>query len=282
MKLVIIILNYKTFLDTERLVTHLLSEAFDSAKILIVDNKSPNESFAYLCKRFEGLNNVDVIQSPENGGFAKGNNYGLRYAEIYNPEFVCVINNDVYFSKSTIVNLIEDFRIIKYGAIAPIQYLPNKKPANFTNLDFPTFVSDLKSYLIHKKIPLIKYESNTGFSNLQRVGLIPGAFIFMNYHIAQMVDFFDESTFLFCEERFLARRLMDKGYKCYIDINTKYVHEHSKTISSEKTYIQQLLLIRESKIKYYKKYEPYIKVVIISIISILNIRFKQLCYKLFK
>ena len=102
MKVLFLILNYKTYQETIGLTEKLCEEGLIDKHVLIVDNASPNNSFEILRKQFDGYKNVEVIASPENGGFAKGNNFGLRYAKKYNPQYVCIINNDVLFSMATI------------------------------------------------------------------------------------------------------------------------------------------------------------------------------------
>lgn len=75
----IVILNYKTYLDTERLVGDILSRRIKhDIRIVIVDNASPNESFEYLNNALKNLDQIEIIQSSCNAGFAKGNNVGLR------------------------------------------------------------------------------------------------------------------------------------------------------------------------------------------------------------
>ena len=52
----IVILNYKTYLDTERLVGDILSRRIKhDIRIVIVDNASPNESFEYLNNALKNL-----------------------------------------------------------------------------------------------------------------------------------------------------------------------------------------------------------------------------------
>lgn len=80
-KVLFLILNYKSYLDTIRVTDELLEAKRRDSKIIIVDNASPNESFQKISEAFSENDLVDVIQSRENGGYAKGNNYGLRYAK---------------------------------------------------------------------------------------------------------------------------------------------------------------------------------------------------------
>ena len=124
MKTVFLILNYQTYTDTIELVNELLSQEIGNRKIVIVDNCSPNGSYGHLQQEFANSIYVDVIQSGYNGGYAKGNNFGLLYIEKYAPEFVCIINNDVHFSLATIKKMEDMYaNLDNVGIISPTQYL---------------------------------------------------------------------------------------------------------------------------------------------------------------
>jgi GT2 family glycosyltransferase len=254
MKVLFLILNYKTYKETISLTEKLYEEGLDDKFILIVDNASPNESYKELCKQVGGLKNVEVIASPENGGFAKGNNYGLRHAKKYSPEYVCIINNDVLFSMETIVHLCEWYeRIPNVAFIAPRQILPGGKEALFPNMDVPTLWTDLSLCNPFNK-KLHHYVENSEIKGVNEIGIIPGAFIFTNYSLFESLGFFDECTFLFCEERFIAKNAQLAGLKNYIILNETYLHNHSTTIKNEASIKKQRKMINEGRLLYHEKY----------------------------
>lgn len=260
-KVLYLILNFKTYSDTIRVTNELLQTERTDFKILIVDNASPNESYNEISKFFAGNELVEVILSPENGGYAKGNNFGLRYAKKYNPEYVCIMNNDVHFSWETINALIDIYPKLDSAAlITPIQYLPNNKIAPLSSLKVPNFLYDLRLYSLFFRNKAHKYISNSKFDNVQQIGLVPGAFMLANYNVLKKVGFFNECTFLFCEERFLAKEIELKGYKNYAILDLKYIHEHSKTISTETSRKRQQDLMFEGRSLYIQKYGKYPKI----------------------
>lgn len=267
-----LILNYKTYKDTVRVVEELVTSGMPNIRILIVDNASPNNSLNILRDRYNGSSIVDVISSGENGGYAKGNNFGLRYAKRYAPEFVCVMNNDVHFTKETIYSLIDTYRILnKPAVISPVQYLPNNERAKFPSLlSLPSFISDAK-YLLGLSTKFHEYVANTDMPNIQEVAIIPGAFLFIKYDVFEQIGFFDERTFLFCEERFLARKVKDSGFSNYLVLDLSYLHEHSKTISSEASEKKQRELIQDGRIEYAKKYYMPLNMVKVNLLRLLYI-----------
>ena len=266
----IVILNYKTYLDTEKLVNEITAmECRHDLYIQVVDNASPNESYEYLSKKLK-QSNVNVYLNDSNSGFAKGNNVGLRLLKNIAPDFSLILNNDIHFESSLFDKLVDTYNAIgDCGAISPIQKLPNGKNEKFLSLMHPTFGMDLRSYtlFLSRKKKYWEYKENTGYPNIQEAPIIPGCFIFMDYRLFESIGFFDESTFLFCEERFLAKKLYDIGKKNYILLDCSYIHDHSKTIKQEVSSLNQKKLIRNGHIAFTKKHRsmPLLKTTLIKI-----------------
>jgi GT2 family glycosyltransferase len=98
------------------------------------------------------------------------------------------------------------------------------------------------------------FKSNTKWSNVQKVGYVPGALLFTKYTTFENLGFFDEGTFLFCEERFTGKVVMDAGLNNYIITDLTYLHEHSKTIKNEASDKKQRQWIHEGRLKYHTIY----------------------------
>lgn len=257
-KVLYLILNYKTYSDTIRVTNELLQTAREDFKILIVDNASPNESFEAMSKAFADNDIVEVIMSPENGGYAKGNNFGLKYAHKFNPLYVCIINNDVHFSWDTVDAMCDIYEKVDNPAlISPVQKLPGGKCPDFIEFKVPDLFYDLRMNTIFCKPKFHKYFSNTRWPNVQKVGYLPGALLFTKYSVFEKLGFFDESTFLFCEERFMGRAVEQAGLNNYVIFDLEYIHEHSKTINSEASSRKQRQFIHEGRKKYYDRYSRF-------------------------
>lgn len=281
MKILFLILNYKTFNDTIKLANEILDENYDDYKILIVDNASPNNSYEYLSNAFGSNDFVDVIYSPENGGYAKGNNYGLRHAKKYNAEYVCIINNDVHFSKDTIECLISIWGDLEKPAIiSPVQMLRGNQVAIFRTLSIPSLTDDIMCYFpFVKRSPVIKeYKEDKKGSNSMKVDYVPGAFLFTKFKIFEDLGFFDEDTFLFGEEKMLAKKIQLKGLNCYIITSLRYLHEHSKTINQEASSARQRTFLHHARLQYAKKYRnnPTLCTLILKIANLFNIIYFKL------
>ena len=255
---VYIILNYKTYLMTETLIDELLSEGIGEDRIVVVDNASPNNAAEYLKARYTEVACVDVVCSEKNGGFAYGNNVGLRFAKRYDPKYVTVINNDVHFSTAVIDKLISRYEALDdAGMIAPKQLDENGHEVIFQELRVPDFWFDVRSYLFFLRNKRHKYLENCGVDGVQRVGIVPGAFMLTDYAWFESVGFFDEFTFLFGEERYLGLKAQKTGRTNYIILNESYRHCTNSTIRFKFSNDERERLIFSNRLDYIDRCEHY-------------------------
>lgn len=104
-----ILVNYNNPKDTIAAVNSLRKQSVPFHKILITDNNSSDDSVEILRKEFT-IDDVEILQSKENRGFAFGNNFALKYA-MANLEFdfFLMINNDTISDENLNKNFIEYF-----------------------------------------------------------------------------------------------------------------------------------------------------------------------------
>lgn len=285
----IVILNYKTYIDTENLVNNILSQnSCYKIYIQIVDNASPNESYEYLQAKFADMANVDVFYNPINSGFARGNNVGLRLLKDKEVEYALILNNDIRFDLKVLEELEDVYnRIPNVGIVSPLQRLPNNELETFDSLKCESFLYDISAYTYFLRRFLRKkweYIENTDYSQVQKVDIVPGCFLFIDYALFESVGFFDESTFLFWEEHFLFKKMEAIGKDNYIALNCDYIHDHSKTINQEYVAIGQLKLHHEGLVLFTKKYRrhPRTKCLLLYVffyLCIFRLKIKQLIKK---
>lgn len=103
----IVILNYNTYNKTIECVNSILDTYVEKKVIYIVDNNSPNNSYEKLTQNYRGIDYIKVIKSVENGGYAKGNNIGLKACLIDECKYVIVSNNDIIFCNNSIRTLFD-------------------------------------------------------------------------------------------------------------------------------------------------------------------------------
>lgn len=266
----VVILNYKSYKDTESLVKDIVAQKSAHKLIIqVVDNASPNESFEYLSEHLKGIPNLYLTANDKNNGYACGNNLGLRLLKKYSPDYALVINNDIRFDVSILDRLIEVCETIdNVGAVAPVQYYPNGEPDRM-RLALATFWDDVTAYsytFARLRSTQLSLRENTQYKGVEQVGIVPGSFTFIDYKLFESVGFFSEDTFLYCEERFLSRKLKEIGRLCYIVLDCGFVHHHSKTINSEFDFKRQFRMLHEGRIAYTRRFRrfPKLKVAVLN------------------
>lgn len=286
MKIGIVILNYNSYADTIKLVGELQKQTVASELVIVVvDNHSPNESFEELKPLEQKWNNVVILQTEANLGYAKGNNYGLLYLEKHiAPDYVAVLNNDIVLPCDCLENLMSEYeRLDNPGLIAPKQVMLDGKiyvggPINsfwddFKNLFF------LYRYMNKKKE---KKDDRLLASGVLKVEIVLGSFIFTSLECFKQIGYFYPNTFLFVEERFVAHRVKELGYQNYVLLEQSYLHIHSKTINSVFSQVQKYKMQYEGWLEFTRKCRVYgqLKAILLRpfiIYSLLEIR---LVYKL--
>lgn len=254
MNSVFIILNYNSYKLTEKLALKV-SKMDDINNVVIVDNCSSDNSFEYLLK----LKNtkIDVIKSDKNGGYSYGNNFGARYSEKYNPDILFISNPDVDIEEENIVKIIECFKKYDYSLLSGIEYTIDNRISKNPIWKKTEYIDDLKDcYFIFRKLMSHKNQITIDYKQeIQKVNIVKGSFFAMRYKDFMEVNGFDENVFLFCEERIIARKILDAHKNIGIVTNAKYNHNHSASINQKyKSKAEQIKLLYKSRLYYNKIY----------------------------
>ncbi|MCR5001965.1 MAG: glycosyltransferase family 2 protein [Lachnospiraceae bacterium] len=222
-----VILNYNDMKVTEKLTRAVMDyECLD--RVIVVDNRSTDGSYEYLKNSFR-KSEVDIIQAPVNGGYATGNNFGVRYAiDHYSPEYVFIANPDIAVSQSTISSMIRDMHNHRdYGVMAPLVV------QGYNVWKLPGFIGMIESlFLVWFNLDKrhIKKKLLASPNRIETVGVVEGSFFVIRVKDYLAIGGFDERTFLYAEEIILARRLKSVGQKVGVLTMERYDHLHSTSI----------------------------------------------------
>ena len=262
----IVLLNYQTWEDTLKVIDNLKLQEDVDLVFSVVDNNSPNNSYKFLKEYTERSHDIDIIltKSESNDGYAKGNNLGLKRLLEKKCQYVIIMNNDVYIDNYYMLsNLAKLYPTLKSpGFISPIQLTLNRQIYR-DYYRIPSFIYDLASisWLTRKirsflwKNEVIKRRN----SKFIPVEVFTGCFIFTDYSMFKSLEFFDEDTFLFGEERFWGTKLKLVGKQCYIIPSMTYIHAHSKTINTYVATLRKWQFLNDAQIKFTKKYRKFPK-----------------------
>lgn len=227
-KLAVIILNYNDYEQTINCIDNLIDIDFKS-NIVIVDNKSENNSFDILQEKYYNYNNIHVIQSEKNGGYSYGNNFGMKYAiKNLDVDYLCIMNPDVIVTYNSIfnnlVNKLEKNDDI--SAISAVMILNNKFNYNGMCWDLPTNKTIYKNHIMFMKNSKRKREIYVDEDGIAKVDVIPGSFFIIKKNDLEKINFLDEKVFLYNEENLLSLRLRKIDKNVALSISDFYFHNH--------------------------------------------------------
>lgn len=251
-KSVLILLNYN---DPES-VLHFLSKIKNYKtveRIILVDNLSTDNSFEIFKKL--NIQNLDLIKTPFNGGYAYGNNYGFKFAyNNYHFDSVIFSNPDVYLDEKTLIKL-QNFleKLPNCAQISCMMNSPNLRVHN-SAWKLPKFSHNLFSLFFPlRKLHFKKYMVNN--DDVLKVDVLNGAFFLITTKAFLDVGLFDESTFLYGEENILAFKLKQKGYNNYLIKDSYFFHLEEISINkSFKDQKKKYQFMYKSNVIYNNKY----------------------------
>ncbi|MDR3665648.1 MAG: glycosyltransferase family 2 protein [Ignavibacteriaceae bacterium] len=101
-RVIIILLNYNRPIDTLECINSLKKLTYQNFMIILIDNKSTDNSDSIFNKEFSFKKEEPCQDSPEiiyfstekNLGYTGGTNYGIQKAMEINPEYILILNND--------------------------------------------------------------------------------------------------------------------------------------------------------------------------------------------
>lgn len=224
-----IILNYMNYSQTIQCVELLIEAQVDH--VIVVDNNSKNDSFELLQKEFSSSSNVDIVYSEVNGGYAQGNNIGLKYVEsrfgISKNNIIFIINPD---SKATIKNVNALCSVIdKNKNSGMITAMINGTSKSVWRHLTPFRALIFNSWIVRWGLNKFGIREG-GFYNVEKSKLLPvdvvmGAFFAIRQDTFKKINYFDENTFMYYEEEILYWKLKKYGYQNYLVTTASFVHE---------------------------------------------------------
>jgi GT2 family glycosyltransferase len=106
-KIAFVVLAWNKLETTTRLFLDSLYQYTDSKvfDLIFVDNGSTDGTADYVREYAAAKDNLFLIENPENLGYSKGNNQGLKYIADKDYEYVGLLNNDILFTPDWLENI---------------------------------------------------------------------------------------------------------------------------------------------------------------------------------
>lgn len=251
------ILNYNCADKTIRCIESIRDLTIGiSFEIIVVDNKSTDDSFSKLQK----INNISLIEAEYNCGFSRGNNLALRRAK----GKYCILLNPDTILKNNALKILFDFMELhpNAGAIGPQLYsLNNEKQFSygiFRSLFHRMrweFIPELKRLIYLKSEKKKETKQKSEKKNYKIIGRPRGCAFMIKTSNLYKVGYLDERFFMYNEETDWALRFINFGFDNYFIGDAEIYHEWGVTTSDNKNFFD--LVHTSSYYKYYSKYYGY-------------------------
>ncbi len=264
--LAIVILNFNTRDYLRRCLTSIYASRGDFAfDVCVVDNASPDGSADMVRAEFP---QTRVIQSQVNGGFAYGNNLGLRAygfgqeagqpAETL-PRYVLLLNPDTALPSDGLAMMLAFMdEHPGAGAAGPRLVLEDGSLDLACRRSFPTpQVALYRMVGLSKLFPRHPVFGRYNLTYLDpnqvaEVDSVVGAFMLVRREAIQQVGLLDEDFFMYGEDLDWAYRMTQAGWKVYY--NPAVTVLHVKRAASRHSPRAQREFYRSMRIFYHKHY----------------------------
>lgn len=251
----IIIINYNTFQITCDCIDSVIRFTHGVPyEVILVDNASTKDNPDDFLVKFP---DIKLVKSPENGGFAKGNNSGIRHAT---GNIFLLLNSDTLLVEDSIsVAAKEILKDPQMGAVGVRLIYPDGKLQS-TARRFRSIRNELLD-LVRPLLMLLPYRKRAGLMLNQyfkgdfdtQVDWVSGAFMmFPASLMGKLVGKkLDERFFMYGEDELWCYQFKEVGYKNFYISGTSVVHlmsastEPSKQLKLLKTYIAHEMVVME-------------------------------------
>ena len=240
----IVILNYNNSALTIQCVESILKVNSAPCRFVLVDNASTDESAAVLRGFVEGKQQMQLVVSGENGGYARGNNLGLKVLE-NDPSVteVAVLNNDIVFTED-IFPTMQAFLAAhpEAGLVSPllrsrdgetVDYSCARRDCSLTEvfMSYLLYFTDICGILTRysNRRHILKSDPALLQAPAVPIELPSGSCMMIRKDLFREIDWFDPNTFLYYEENILYRKLLAAGKTNYLLPSLSCIHLGGET-----------------------------------------------------
>lgn len=281
LKFCFVILHYQNIDDTINCINSIKNlNTEDEVKIIILDNKSPNNTGLILKEKYASDKSIDVLLMDKNYGFSYTNNVGYKKALSYGSDLVLVSNNDILIEDNKfLIKLKELYNSNKkYDIICPdIINCDNnhQNPLSENEFSIGRAYKNIIYELLYYVVMFIPYLRNIAIKrrNLKEKKWMENYYANKNYdfnkHFVPFGAFiiyannwlkkeniaFVSDTFMYAEEDMLSLYIKKKNYNICYDENLVVRHlEGRSTDKSTKNQYNKFKFKSINKIKALFKY----------------------------
>ncbi len=219
-------------------------------RIIVVDNASADGSPVRIAREFP---EVRLIRNPENVGYARGNNQGIREPESHASRHILLLNSDTLLnpgSLSPLVHFLDEHP--DAGAVGPRLIQIDGTPQPYAFGRDPTL-----SYLLARLLCRTLFRRpmhNWATDTVQKIDWVSGACLMVRRQSIDEVGLLDEHFFIYFEDNDWCLRMRQKGWQIYHNPQVSVHHHGGKSLlqnpAAREAYHQSLIYFNK---KHYGK-----------------------------
>ncbi|RZK30261.1 MAG: glycosyltransferase [Hymenobacter sp.] len=246
LKLSIVIINYNTFAMTCDCLRDIYASNWEFGfEVILVDNASVERDPEDFKRAFPQL---VLIKSPDNGGFARGNNLGIAVAQ---GEYLLILNSDTLGLDAGIRHCLSYMDLRKHetdlGGVGCRILSPDgsmQRSAFDYRIGLPAALLDNSVIsFVATKLGLTKYRQDSYVRAMHEkehaVQALLGAFMLLRRDVVEKVKPFDPDFFMYAEETEWCYRINDNGYRLMYIPDTSIVHIGGGSTTRDSGYINK-------------------------------------------
>ena len=253
MKLTIVIVSYNVRYFLEQCIVSVQRACKDiEHEIYIVDNDSRDDTVSYISQRFG--DQVTLIESQHNLGFARANNIAIRQTE---SQYVLLLNPDTFVAEDSISRVISFMdEHPRAGGVGVMMHNPDGTVARESRRGLPTpWVSLLKMLGRSERY----YMSHLSWDEPAQIEVMSGAFYMLRRETLDKVGLLDEDFFMYGEDIDLSYRILKGGYENWY-VPAQIVHYKGE--STHKTSYRYVHVFYQAMAIFFRKHYGHLSLLV--------------------
>lgn len=208
-----------------------LSKSKYSIKTIVVDNNSSDDSVAMVQKHFPW---VELKISPENVGYAAGNNLALNKVT---SRYAMLLNSDVEFTNHSnldpLIEYLDEHHQV--GAVTPAVRLINGELDPACHRGEPTlwasftYFAGLEKVFRHSKLFAQYHQWYKDLGQIHQIDACSGAAMIVRKTAMDKVGLLDERFFMYAEDLDWCKRFREAGYQIIFHPQATVIHHKYKS-----------------------------------------------------
>ena len=249
-KVSIILVNYNGDKYNEECINSILQSNYKNIEIIFIDNCSTDNSVCNVKKLYD--NKIKIIINDKNGGFAYGNNIGIKYALDNGADYILLLNNDTVIEKDSITNLV-NASIRTNSVISPkIKYYDNRELIWSAG----GFIDWRRGNAVHYGIDELDFGQ---YDEEKYIEFATGCCILLHKDIISQVGYLSEEYFLYFEDSDYCMKIIESGNKIFYCPSSIIYHKVSASTGGEKSSLF-IYYINRNRLLFNMKFNKKLKI----------------------